>query len=67
VYYKDHNKQDGPPNKGAYPTAYLLLIKKQTNGNRANNLGKPVDQVIQGPRSDIKYGRIEFRKFCGTN
>jgi hypothetical protein len=67
VYYENHDKQDAPPKKSAYPTAYLSLIKKQTNGNRAKNLGKPVDEVVQGPRSDIEYGRIEIGKFCEIN
>ena len=55
---KDHDHQDGPTAEGTQTTAEGLLVKKETNGDGADNLGYPINEVIERPSTDIKHSAI---------
>jgi len=61
---KDEDKEDSPAREGADPAGEAPLIKEKPDGERANDLGDPVDDVVQGTGTDVEKGTIVVVKFC---
>lgn len=55
---KDHNEQHAPAGERAQAPAEALLVEQKADADGADDLGKPVDQVIQRPRADVEHGAV---------
>ena len=56
----DHTQQNGPSQKGPDPPPILLLIEQQADRDAAEDLGDPIDGVIQRAPLDIKQDGVVF-------
>ena len=57
------NKENTPTNKGTSATLDGLVVKKEANKNRTNDLSNPVHEVVEGTSLDIEQitiVRVEF-------
>lgn len=58
VDYKDHRKKYTPAREGTKAPAQALLIQEEPNADGADDLGKPVDEIIQCACPNTEYGTV---------
>lgn len=61
--YEYHDHEDCPSDEGAKSAAQCLLVEDETDRNRANYLGHPIDHIVQSTSPNIEQGAVEFIEF----
>ena len=66
MHAHDHTQQDRPSQKGPDPPPVLLLIQQQPDRDAAENLGDPINGVVQGPTLDVKQDGVVIAELPGV-
>ena len=61
----NHTQQNRPSQKGPNPPPILLLIEQQADRDAAQDLGDPIDGVVQRASLDIKQHGVVFAELPG--
>lgn len=61
--HENHAEEDSPSRKGARAARDTVLIEKKSYRNRAHDLRHPVDEVVQGSRTNIEQCIVVLVKF----
>lgn len=60
---EDHTEEETPAGECANATPEPLVIKDVADHDRTDNLRHPVDEIVQGPGTDVKECGIVLVEF----
>lgn len=67
---EDENEEADIAKPCAYATRKTALVEEEAKGHRPDDLGNPVDKVVESTRADVEQGAIvviEFYVISATN
>ena len=66
VYPHNHTQQNRPGQNRPDPPPIPLLVQKQSNHHTPDNLGDPIDGIVQGPALDVKQDGVVLAELPGV-
>lgn len=66
VYAHDHTQQNHPSQNRPDPPPIPLMIQQQPNQDAADDLGDPIDGVVQGPTLDVEQHGVVIAELPGV-
>ena len=56
--YENHDEENEPAGKRTESPREWALVEEESDTERTDDLGEPVDEVVEWPRADVEYRSV---------